>query len=167
MAAFSVKQRAYAEIEARFACPHVTEEIRHRIIKDGRPTYVRQCVRCGHTSTPIKASVVTQGGGDIPEYDYHLEERWRTAKSLAYEAVRKAIKPQLKAEYEAYLRSQEWMAIRASVFERCGGVCEICKEAPAEEAHHLTYERIGRENLSDLMGVCKPCHELIHGPRST
>lgn len=167
MVGFSVKKRAYAEIEARFACPHVAREVRHRIIKDGRPAYVSQCIRCGHTSNPIKASVAEQGGRDIPEYDYHIEQRWRAAKSLAYDAVRKAIKPQLKAEYEAYLRTPEWRAVRGLVFERCGGVCEICEESPAEEAHHLTYERIGREELSDLMGVCKPCHTLIHGPRST
>ena len=167
MAAFTVKNRAYAEIEARFACHHVTRDIRYRIIKDGRPTYVSQCVRCGHTSTPIKASLAKRESSNIPEYDYHLEERWRAAKNLAYEAVLKTIKPQLQAEYETYLRSPEWRALRALVFERCGGECEICKEASAEEAHHLTYERIGREDLSDLMGVCKPCHELIHGPRST
>ena len=57
--------------------------------------------------------------------------------------------------------------LRATVLRRYDGVCEICEEVAAEEVHHLTYERIGREDLSDLMGVCKPCHELIHGPRST
>lgn len=167
MAEFDVKKRAYANIEARFACPHVNREIRYRIIKDGRPTYVSQCVRCGNTSTPIKAAVAKRQASAIPEYDYDLEQKWRAAKSLAYDAVRKTIKPQLKAEYEAYLRSSEWKALREQVFRRCSEVCELCEEAAAEEVHHLTYERIGHEELSDLMGVCKPCHELIHGPRST
>ncbi len=167
MTDFEVKKRAYAEIEARFACPHIEREIRHRIIKDGRETYVCQCVRCGNTSTPIKASIAKRQGNPIPEYDYDLERKWRAAKSLAYDAARMAIKPQLKAEYEAYLCSTEWKQLREKVFGRCEGVCEICEEADAEEVHHLTYERIGREGLSDLMGVCQPCHELIHGPRST
>ena len=93
MAEFDVKKAAYAEIEARFACPHINRETRHRIIKDGRETYVSQCVRCGNTSTPIKASVARRQARAIPEYDYDLEQKWRAAKSLAYDAARKAIKP--------------------------------------------------------------------------
>ena len=167
MVAFEVKKQAYARIEERFFCNHEVREIRHRVIADGRSSFVSQCVRCGNTSTPIKAHVAKQRGDNIPEYDYHLETRWRAAKDLAYKAARKAIKPQLKAEYEAYLRSPEWQRLRTAVFERCGGICEVCKAAAAEQAHHLTYERLGHEELADLLGVCKPCHELIHGRHNT
>jgi hypothetical protein len=167
MVAFEAKKRAYAEIEARFFCTHEVREVRHRVIADGRSSFVSQCVRCGNTSSPIKAHIAKQSGGNIPEYDYRLETRWRAAKDLAYKEVREAIRPELKAEYEAYLRSPEWHQLRAAVFERCGGICEVCEDAAAKQAHHFTYERIGHEELADLLGVCKPCHELIHGPRST
>lgn len=78
-------------------CPknNSVEEIRNRIIKDGCQTFVKRCVRCGHTSLLIKASLAKQEGRGIPEYDYNLEGRWRTAKHLAYEAVRETIKPQI------------------------------------------------------------------------
>lgn len=35
--------------------------------------------------------------------------------------------------------------------------------APQQAVHHLTYERIGHEDLDDLMAVCNPCHEFLSG----
>jgi hypothetical protein len=29
--------------------------------------------------------------------------------------------------------------------------------------HHRTYEREGREEISDVMAVCTPCHKFLHG----
>jgi hypothetical protein len=28
--------------------------------------------------------------------------------------------------------------------------------------HHLTYERVGYEDLDDLVSVCEDCHETVH-----
>ena len=28
--------------------------------------------------------------------------------------------------------------------------------------HHITYERLGKERLSDLVPVCESCHRFIH-----
>ncbi len=33
------------------------------------------------------------------------------------------------------------------------------------EVHHLTYENFGRENMKDLVVLCKPCHELADKKR--
>ena len=167
MASFEAKKKAYAEIEARFACAHENREIRHRIIKDNRPTYVSQCVRCGHTSTPVKAAEVKRLGIEIPEYDYRRQEHWHRAKSLAYEIARNRLKTEMEAEYSTYRKSPAWEALREKVFERCDNKCELCEKSQATEVHHLTYERIGKEELSDLLGVCRPCHELIHGKKIT
>jgi phage terminase large subunit GpA-like protein len=46
---------------------------------------------------------------------------------------------------------------------RCHRVCEHCGERRAVQAHHLTYERLGDELLTDLLAVCLECHEEIHG----
>ena len=59
--------------------------------------------------------------------------------------------------YRAYLRSPEWQEKRLAVFERAGGVCESCREAPAEEVHHETYDNVFREPLWDLRAVCAEC----------
>lgn len=60
--------------------------------------------------------------------------------------------------YEKYLASPQWKQRRLQAFERAGGRCERCGSAVKLEVHHLTYDRLGREELSDLLVVCKPCH---------
>jgi len=77
-----------------------------------------------------------------------------------------------REEYHAYLRSPQWREKREAVLKRCGNKCEDCQEerrfnefvrpARAVEVHHLTYERIGRERLSDLIGVCGRHHDYRH-----
>lgn len=63
-----------------------------------------------------------------------------------------------------YLHSAEWKALRSRVFARCKGICERCNNAGAHDVHHLTYDRIGSELLTDLLGVCRVCHEELHPP---
>lgn len=162
-----IKQKAYAEIERKFVCPHLKREVRRRTIKDGRQTYVSQCIRCGHTSSPIKVSAVGKIGKIVPEYDDKIQEKWRALKNLAYEAAREELKPQLKKEYSIYLRSEKWKEIRNKIISRCKNICEVCESAPAEQVHHLTYVRLGNEELNDLLGVCGECHELIHSHQNT
>jgi 5-methylcytosine-specific restriction endonuclease McrA len=43
------------------------------------------------------------------------------------------------------------------------GVCEGCREQPASEVHHLTYEHVGEEFLWELEAVCDDCHSRVHG----
>jgi hypothetical protein len=69
----------------------------------------------------------------------------------------------LQARYRAYLRSPEWAEKRARIMERSGGTCERCRERPAVDVHHLTYDRIYHESPSDLQAVCRTCHDTYHG----
>lgn len=68
--------------------------------------------------------------------------------------------------YREYLNSPEWQGRRTACLERDGGRCRECGDdgtlAPLE-AHHLTYERVGHELLSDLVTLCRPCHAHAHG----
>jgi 5-methylcytosine-specific restriction endonuclease McrA len=66
--------------------------------------------------------------------------------------------------YSAYLRSDRWKEKRARCLERAQFKCKKCG-GKATQAHHLTYVRMGRERQSDLLAVCKVCHEEIHGRR--
>ena len=66
-------------------------------------------------------------------------------------------------EYQAYLRSDEWKRLRTRVRRRARGRCERCHVNQRTDVHHLTYERVGREELSDLIGVCGDCHNALHG----
>jgi hypothetical protein len=66
---------------------------------------------------------------------------------------------------QTYYYSPAW-------YRRCDKVkarsrrCEYCGRQWVQHVHHRTYEHFGREPLYDLMGVCIPCHELIHGLRN-
>jgi hypothetical protein len=65
--------------------------------------------------------------------------------------------------YNRYLCSAVWQTKRELVMQRCGGVCESCGQAAAEQVHHLEYpETFGMEPLWDLRAVCVPCHKIIH-----
>ncbi len=68
-----------------------------------------------------------------------------------------------RKEYrEDYLSSQEWRDKSAKILAR-DPICKICDKTPSVDAHHLTYERITQENLdTDLIGVCRKCHNRIH-----
>lgn len=68
-----------------------------------------------------------------------------------------------KPEYLAYLSSPAWKILRKGVLGRCGGVCERCQTRKVQNVHHLHYRTFGHEALTDLLGVCRPCHMEIHG----
>lgn len=71
-----------------------------------------------------------------------------------------------KVDYPRYLASREWREKRKEVIERNDGLCYRCLSAPIQDVHHVTYERIGHEDLDDLIGVCKPCHEYLSAERT-
>jgi hypothetical protein len=64
-------------------------------------------------------------------------------------------------DYHRYMASREWALKRKEVRKRSGGMCERCHRAKMQQVHHLTYERTGRELLTDLLGVCRPCHAFL------
>lgn len=71
-----------------------------------------------------------------------------------------------KMPYGKYLASKEWKAKRQEFMDSplTSIDCYCCgrKYEPGFNLHHVTYERIGKERLSDLKMVCKPCHKEIH-----
>jgi hypothetical protein len=70
-------------------------------------------------------------------------------------------------KYSRYLCSPAWRRLRLQVIERAHGWCEHCAELPAEEVHHKTYARLGREHLDDLEALCSACHEIADRSRPT
>lgn len=64
--------------------------------------------------------------------------------------------------YKAYLKSKRWQAKREQVFRHYGKRCYACRMAPRIlHVHHLTYERLGREKIGDLIPLCVPCHREV------
>lgn len=162
---FKIKKETYSEIEARFRCDHEKRELRRRIIADGRAAYYRQCICCGQAGRAIgvkEAKLELNGNTEAPPFDNDLEHKWRGRKHAEYIKKYQEIAPQLKEEYEAYLKSHDWIVRRAATLEQAENICEICGHFKATQVHHINYERIGFELDSDLMAVCHFCHSLLH-----
>lgn len=66
-------------------------------------------------------------------------------------------------EYKAALQSKRWKLLRRIHISENDGKCAQCNSAPLAnetlELHHLTYERIGKEKFSDVILLCRCCHE--------
>lgn len=67
-----------------------------------------------------------------------------------------------RIDYAAYLESEHWQELRQQVIERDGWHCRRCHRPDYVQVHHLTYARLGRERLDDLVSLCKDCHERTH-----
>lgn len=70
------------------------------------------------------------------------------------------------SNYNEYLRSEEFGAIRKQVFDRSQHKCEMCKVNIATEPHHTKYANWKNgeiDNPENLMAVCHQCHCIIHG----
>lgn len=66
--------------------------------------------------------------------------------------------------YEEYLLSCTWHSIRDEAIARDFGRCRICDSPFNLHVHHRKYPKIyGQEPLSDLITLCKNCHDLFHG----
>jgi 5-methylcytosine-specific restriction endonuclease McrA len=75
-------------------------------------------------------------------------------------AKRRPEKP--RTRYQRYLRSPQWKAKRRAVLERDRHLCVHCGNGWRLEVHHLTYERLYDELLTDLATLCRDCHIAHH-----
>lgn len=156
-----------AEIEDRFSCDHPNEAYRTKTASNGTVHYRRQCLRCGHGTVIKKADLTGKAfTWDLTPFDDDLQNEWWRRRSEAiqdvYERLRGEHSRQWWADYNAYLATPAWRERRQKVLDRAAGLCEGCRANRADVVHHLTYERVGREMLFDLVAVCQPCHEQIH-----
>lgn len=66
-------------------------------------------------------------------------------------------------DYDEYMQSEKWREVREQRLEFAQGRCELCNRGESTlEVHHRTYERLGEENLSDLIALCSTCHKTFH-----
>ena len=65
--------------------------------------------------------------------------------------------------YKEYLNSGEWKHLKGLKLKQVNHTCQGCLESGRVlEVHHLTYERIGMELLTDLTVYCTECHKKAH-----
>ena len=66
-------------------------------------------------------------------------------------------------KYEAYIKSATWKGIRKVLLQQRGAKCEKCGFGSYRlHIHHLNYERLCHEKLSDLQILCPQCHDTTH-----
>lgn len=85
---------------------------------------------------------------------YDQWEPYRAKLVIAYSSNRD--------RYYEYLQSAQWARIRAAVVERDEHACMVCNSTRSLNVHHRTYDRIGREEMRDLVTLCRACHERYH-----
>lgn len=64
--------------------------------------------------------------------------------------------------YAEYLKTDHWQVVRGAALERAGHACQLCNATDDLHVHHRTYERRGQELPSDVIVLCKRCHEQFH-----
>lgn len=71
-------------------------------------------------------------------------------------------------EYEAYLKSEKWKALREECFRLAGYQCEYCGAVSQLSAHHVRYPKGGfkYDSVENLVAACSRCHGINHGIRN-
>ena len=71
-----------------------------------------------------------------------------------------------KKEYLEYLKSESWQQKRRNLARSADAKCFCCGAIPRPgnvlDLHHLTYARVGHELPSDLVAICRSCHDIVH-----
>lgn len=70
-----------------------------------------------------------------------------------------------RIDYPEYLQSATWQTKRRKKLVQANGRCQVCGSDARLEVHHNTYARVGNERMSDLLVLCRECHQLFHDER--
>ena len=149
-----------AEASYKPVCDHPESRLLQVINSIGRISHACYCAVCGKATTDF-----------LPRRLIHDPDhvQLKHARPICIDSIlqdeRKAMREDADRFRANYLKSPQWQRLRGQVWKRAVGVCERCGTAPIVDTHHKTYERSGNELLDDLLGVCRMCHETIHGIR--
>ncbi len=87
---------------------------------------------------------------------------------IFYKKLLRFIIDNFPVEYSTYINSVEWFKKANEAKRKAGYKCEKCGKQFKKgkkgwglelHAHHLNYERLGRELPEDIMVLCKDCHD--------
>jgi len=98
----------------------------------------------------------------LEKYNQNQEREWQD-KFRSFDEQREQERREWFEAHTEHLGTDEWQEKRVAVLERENGVCQGCREAPAEHVHHLSYAHWRDELLFELVALCKSCHERAHG----
>lgn len=158
----------FAEWQAD-ACEHPETGIIRWVNGGNQACYNWFCRDCGQKlSTNIPHALAEAHGVKSCDLDTlasrertYLARRQDRLDTFKRQAAERA-QPENRGEYDDYLRSPRWLAMRSRIFQRAGHRCEGCLDAPAVHVHHLTYAHRGDEFAFELLALCAACHHRLH-----
>lgn len=112
---------------------------------------VYRCLECGST---IGSSVK-----QLPHVRARTDNEYIQIEQQ-YKAKLAAAQPD-DLNREAFLRSPEWLTIRARILAFDGNRCRVCGEN-ADAVHHRSNENYRNPKDEELVSLCHRCHEAIH-----
>jgi len=155
-------------------------------IAEENPTVSLRCLDCGATLQPESRehfkqmlSAVRMFAEDpdlLRQYLYtglhcedctrEREERWGEEWVRQERGYQQRLLELRTMPYVEYLRSPEWRARRERKLEAADHRCQFCnRHRSSLDVHHRTYENFGEELDSDLIVVCRACHNTFHRHR--
>ena len=111
------------------------------------------------TMDPTSCNIVFEQyeGGYAPEREDNGSGYWVT-KCQHYEYD----KDWNRVNYHDYIKSDKWKTKRLECLKRDNYQCQKCGTAINLVIHHSTYDRLGNEDMGDLVTLCKDCHKKVH-----
>jgi len=153
------------------ACAHPKTCIIRFVNAGGATMHQLVCRDCGQGSTKWlkreeaeRIGITTDFCRDRAQGLSNQYQRWRKERldAIANEAADRSA-PSRDMEYSEYLASDIWQRKRSLILRRANYVCEGCLSRPATVVHHLTYNHKFNEFAFELVAICEPCHNRIHG----
>lgn len=96
------------------------------------------------------------------EWGVEREAEWQ----LKHERWKIRLNELRSMSYSKYLQSAEWQNRRKGALRRAGYRCQLCSNKDSIlDVHHRTYKRLGDEHNSDLIVLCRECHDIFHTHR--
>lgn len=124
------------------------------------------CSRCQSQFANRRSSRTDQGSSLCPAcinadiLDSHkvfledwIDSTWATHKNPRMD----------QGTYAAYLHSSHWKKTRQIALQTAQYKCQACStKEEVLDVHHNSYDRLGHEEASDLIVLCRPCHAKVH-----
>jgi 5-methylcytosine-specific restriction endonuclease McrA len=171
-------------VQLKFKCPNCGKEISEKYADS-----TGLCFECySKEKDSVKTGACADCGKHIDEkYDYcyscsqerkeaqeeakekedyfeeHIEEKL-PIQETNWE-VRQVYYNRRKEHYEDYINSPAWTKKRTEKMIEAKYKCEECGASRMDiylQVHHLSYDRLGREEMRDLLVLCENCHKKKH-----
>ena len=87
----------------------------------------------------------------------------RGGREVICDGCRRSGRQWTKATYKEYLKTDHWKAMKLKALKRAGNKCQVCASTIRLDVHHNDYGRLGGELMTDMVVLCRSCHDLFHG----